>query len=171
MVLLAEGQMTRDLRELIDGNPRLSPEQKAQLANDRKTMSMYEKSGMNALMSSDASVAFVTKDSGARESLANGMVRDTAEGKIDYTLVLDGPLHRRYAGLLTRGAVKYGKRNWCKAFDAPVGADRDATIARFRESATRHFFQWLEGDRTEDHAAAVIFNMNGYEAMTTGEKH
>lgn len=110
-------------------------------------------------------VEFVTKDSGQRENLANGMVRDTTEGKTDYTLVLDGPLIERYAQLLTRGAAKYGKRNWCKAFASTDKTAREATKERFRESAFRHFMQWINGDRSEDHAAAVIFNMNGLEAM------
>lgn len=108
---------------------------------------------------------FTTKDSGQRIDLANGMVRDTSEGKEDYTLLLDGPLFKRWAQLLTRGAQKYGKRNWCKALKANPGDAREDTKARFKESAMRHFMQWMEGDRTEDHAAAVIFNLNGYEAM------
>ncbi len=110
-------------------------------------------------------MTFETKDSGARVDLANGMVRDVSDGKIDYTLLLDGPLFKRWAELLARGAAKYGKRNWCKSFESPPGAAREETRARFRESAMRHFFQWLEGDRTEDHAAAVLFNLNGYEAL------
>lgn len=36
-------------------------------------------------------------------------------------------------------------------------------MERFRESAARHFFQWMRGDTDEDHAAAVVFNLNGYE--------
>lgn len=115
-------------------------------------------------------MTYETKDSGARVAQANGMVRDTSTGKVDYTLLLDGPLLRRWAELLARGAAKYGKRNWCKAFDAPPGDTREETRARFRESAMRHFFQWLEGDRTEDHAAAVLFNLNGYEALRDGDE-
>lgn len=99
---------------------------------------------------------FTVKDSGKREQFDSGMVRDTTEGKIDYLLALDGPMFKRYAIHLTKGAVKYAKRNWMQA-DGPEEYDR------FRESATRHFFQWLEGDRSEDHAAAVIFNIGGAE--------
>jgi hypothetical protein len=36
-------------------------------------------------------------------------------------------------------------------------------MERFRESAARHFVQWMNGERDEDHAAAVVFNLNGYE--------
>ncbi len=113
----------------------------------------------------DSGQGFVTKDSGQRAQFANGMVRDTADDKIDWSLLLDGPLLVRWAELLTRGAKKYGKRNWTLAFDAPPGDAREETRARFLESAFRHFMQWVRGDRDEDHAAAVIFNMNGYEAM------
>lgn len=108
---------------------------------------------------------WTTKDSGKRENLANGMVRDTEDGKLDYTLVFDGPMFERWAGLLTRGAVKYEARNWMKALAATIIGERTVTKARFLRSATRHFIQWLKGQRDEDHAAAVFFNINGYEAM------
>ena len=84
------------------------------------------------------------------------MVRDTTEGKTDYSLALDGPMFERYAEHLTKGAQKYAKRNWMKA-------SGEAEYERFKESALRHFLQWLRGDRDEDHAAAVWFNVNGAE--------
>lgn len=96
------------------------------------------------------------KDSGARTTFDSGMVRDVADGKIDYSLALDGPMFKRYAEHLTNGAKKYSKRNWMKARG-------QAELDRFRESALRHFMQWVNGDTDEDHAAAVIFNLNGYE--------
>lgn len=96
------------------------------------------------------------KDSGKREEFASGMVRDTADGKTRYDLVLDGPMFHRLAEHLTKGAQKYAPRNWMKATGP-------AELERFRESAVRHFFQWLHGDTDEDHAAAVFFNINGYE--------
>lgn len=108
--------------------------------------------------------AFVTKDSGQRQEMGGGMVRDVADGKTDWSLIFDGPLAKRWAELMTRGAVKYDARNWMLGLRA-AGLPRDKIKARFRESALRHMMQWLEGDRTEDHAAAVLFNLNGYEAM------
>jgi hypothetical protein len=96
------------------------------------------------------------KDSGKREAFASGMVRDTAEDKIDYSLIFDGPMLERWAQHLTNGAKKYEKRNWMKA----SGNDE---YDRFRESALRHFIQWFRGDKDEDHAAAVFFNVNGAE--------
>ena len=63
---------------------------------------------------------------------------------------------KRWAELMTRGAEKYDDDNWMKA-------NSMAEYTRFRQSAARHFEQWLAGDRDEDHAAGVIFNINGAE--------
>lgn len=93
------------------------------------------------------------KDSGKREEYASGMVRDTAEDKIDYSLVLDGPMFARWAVHMTKGAKKYSKRNWMKA-------SGEAEFERATESLTRHFIQYVRGDTDEDHAAAVMFNLN-----------
>jgi len=65
-------------------------------------------------------------------------------------------MFERYAALMTRGAQKYTARNW-------MGAHTAEELNRFRESAIRHFIQWFRGDVDEDHAAAVIFNLNGAE--------
>jgi hypothetical protein len=97
--------------------------------------------------------SFVIKDSGKREEYTSGMVRDTAEGKIDYTLALDGPMFKRYAIHLTNGAKKYSKRNWMKAAG-------QAEFERATESLARHFFQYILGETDEDHGAAIIFNIN-----------
>lgn len=104
---------------------------------------------------------FTIKDSGAREEFTSGMVRDTATDKTDYTRIMDGPMFDRWAAHLTKGAVKYpdvklGVSNWTLA-------NGEAELVRFRKSAMRHFRQWVRGDRDEDHAAAVFFNINGAE--------
>jgi hypothetical protein len=103
---------------------------------------------------------FTIKDSGKRQEFASGMVRDSAE-KTEYTRVLDGPMLRRWAEHLTKGAKKYpdvspGVANWTLA-------NSEAELRRFRESAFRHFPQWMNGDEDEDHAASVVFNLNGHE--------
>lgn len=97
--------------------------------------------------------SFIVKDSGKRQEFAGGMVRDVTEGKIDYTLCLDGPMFERWAEHMTKGASKYSKRNWMLAQD-------EAVYERARESALRHFIAWLKNIRDEDHAAAVYFNIN-----------
>lgn len=99
---------------------------------------------------------FVIKDSGKREQFSSGMVRDISGNKTDYTLILDGPMFERWAIHLTNGAKKYAKRNWMKA----AGEEE---YNRFKESALRHLIQWFHGERDEDHAAAVFFNINGAE--------
>ena len=108
-------------------------------------------------------MSYLLKDSGQRQQFDSGMVRDTATDKIDYSLALDGPMFERLAAHLTKGAQKYSKRNWMQA-------SGDAELARFRESAVRHFVQWLRGDEDEDHAASVFFNINGYEFVREKER-
>ena len=62
----------------------------------------------------------------------------------------------RVAELLARGAEKYESRNWEQA-------QGDEELERFKASAFRHLMQWVAGDEDEDHAAAVVFNLLGYE--------
>lgn len=99
---------------------------------------------------------FVVKDSGRRQQFKSGMVRDTHEGKLLYSLALDGPMFLRWVTHLTKGAIKYAVRNWMQA-------DGAEELERFRESALRHFLQWYWGEDDEDHGAAVFFNINSAE--------
>jgi hypothetical protein len=117
---------------------------------------------------------FVVRDSGERASFASGMVRDISTDKLRPDLVDDGPMLLRWILLVTRGAVKYAARNWMKA----CGREE---YDRFLESTDRHYIIWKwyrkyglnieqlpDGPITreplkEDHAAAVIFNINGTE--------
>lgn len=103
------------------------------------------------------------KDSGARAEFDSGMVRDTAEDKIDFSnlFVHFEPMGTRYAIHLTKGRNKYpdpepGVPNWTLA----SGGEE---LQRFLQSADRHYKQWRRGDTDEDHAAAVLFNINGAE--------
>lgn len=103
-------------------------------------------------------LGFTVKDSGARQEFASGMVRDTSEGKVDYTRLLDGPMLKRWAEHLTRAEKKYpdiapGVANWTLG-------DGPEELQRARKSAFRHMVQWLLGDVDEDHASAVYFNIN-----------
>ena len=81
------------------------------------------------------------------------MKRDVSTSKCKPHLVLEGPMFERWAALMTRGAEKYGDNNWKKAKGS-------AELTRARESAFRHFMQWWRGESDEDHAAAVVFNIN-----------
>lgn len=88
----------------------------------------------------------------------SGMNRESEDGKIDYLLVRDGPMYRRWAELLTRAVENRGRRNWMLA----SGED---DLERFKRGAARHFEQWLAGEDDEDHAAALFFNVNGVERL------
>lgn len=101
-------------------------------------------------------VDFVVKDSGERQEFSGGMVRDVTTGKTFWHLVADGPMLRRWAVHLTKGANKYAAQNW-------MLAQGETEYKRFKESAYRHFMQWYYGDVDEDHAAATYFNINGAE--------
>lgn len=106
-------------------------------------------------------MSYEIKDSGVRQEFKSGMVRDTTTGKINFWRIMVGPMFKRWAIHLTKGAVKYpdvqpGVSNWTLAAG-------DEELARFKDSALRHFIQWYEGDQDEDHAAAVFFNINGAE--------
>lgn len=109
----------------------------------------------------DNRTVFIVKDSGERQEFTSGMVRDITAGKTDWHRVADGPMLKRWAEHLTKGKDKYpdvepGTPNWTLA-------SGPHEMQRFRESAFRHFMQWYLHDCDEDHAAAVIFNINGFE--------
>ena len=99
---------------------------------------------------------YITKDSGKRQSYKSGMVRDTVDGKPRYDLIYL-PMLTRLAELHARGVAKYGERNWEKA-------NSIEEMNRFKASAFRHFISWLENEEDEDHASAILFNINAYEA-------
>lgn len=98
---------------------------------------------------------FSTKDSGKKLVFKSGMNRDISDDKPDYTLVWH-PFLLRFVELLARGAAKYGRDNWKKA-------SGQEELVRFKQSALRHMYQYLEGDESEDHASAVLFNLMGAE--------
>lgn len=90
----------------------------------------------------------VTKDSGQREQFDTGAHRDMRRGKGRYDL-LSPFMVKRLAQLMERGAEKYDVRNWEQGF--PFG--------RCLDSALRHVFQYLAGERDEDHLAGAVFNI------------
>jgi len=100
---------------------------------------------------------YETKDSGERVEFSSGMRRDTTKGKARYDLI---PLQilKRWAELVGRGAEKYGERNW-------ELADSEEELDRFKQSAFRHFIQWMSNEQDEDHALAVFFNIAAYETI------
>ncbi len=87
------------------------------------------------------------KDSGKRQKFETGARRDTQDNKPRYDLFPLSPLFR-LAMHYTNGAVKYGEHNWTKGMP----------MSRFYASMFRHMISWAEGDRSEDHLAAVAWN-------------
>lgn len=95
---------------------------------------------------------FVTKSSGTHRAFGTGSVRDGATGKGRYDLIPPIAL-RRLAALYERGAVVYGNRNWEKG---------QPLCESFLDSAMSHFVQLMGREPTEDHAAAILWNIAGY---------
>jgi hypothetical protein len=101
------------------------------------------------------------KDSGQRITFASGSMRDPSTGKIKWSRITFGPMMRRWAQHLTTAEAKYP--------DVAPGVpnfmliETPEELARYKESAFRHFVSWCYGETDEDHAAAVFFNINGVE--------
>lgn len=100
----------------------------------------------------------VIKDTGDRTQFASGAVRDMHKGKGRCDL-LPMCVLLRLAKHYEAGAVKYSDRNWEKGIPAHSFAD----------SALRHLFKYLDGQKDEDHLIAAIWNLCGL--AWTEEKH
>jgi hypothetical protein len=88
------------------------------------------------------------KDSGQRQEFSTGAKRDTQGGKGRFDL-LPGHALTRLARHFENGAVKYGDDNWRKGMP----------LNRYLDSAFRHLVKFMDGERDEDHAIAVVWNM------------
>ena len=111
---------------------------------------------------------FVTKDSGKRNEYSSGMKRDTEDGKprMDLLFVKCMPYEEqlmvRYGHLRARGAAKY-----CETY-TDINCEKAETYeeyCRYKSSFMRHASQWMCGDRSEDHAAACVFNLQMAEMV------
>jgi hypothetical protein len=106
---------------------------------------------------------YQTKDSGKRFESPDGMVRDTSEGKPQFTLMFpkgipfEDQLMTRVADLYHRGGVKYGPRNWEKS-------STEEALAKHEDCLMRHVVKFLLGvEDGEDHAAAIVWNVNAVD--------
>ena len=90
---------------------------------------------------------FVTKDSGEREQFDTGSQRDSQAGKPRYDLIPSLAL-KRVADLYARGAEKYDDWNWAKG----------QNYSRVMASLERHLHAFKQGETSEDHLAAVVWN-------------
>jgi hypothetical protein len=86
-------------------------------------------------------------DSGSRQSFETGAVRDASGGKPIMSLVTPFAI-RRLGRWYTLGAQKYAPRNW----------EKGMPLTRYLDSLERHVLAFKEGDDTEDHLAAIMWN-------------
>ena len=87
-------------------------------------------------------------DSGVREKFDTGSKRDTRDGKGRFDLLPTRAL-LRLARHFEAGAKKYGDRNW----------EKGQPLSRYMDSAIRHSFKYLQGERDEDHLIAAAWNL------------
>jgi hypothetical protein len=80
---------------------------------------------------------------------ATGAHRSSAAGKGRYDLI-PTEAKRRVAIKYEQGGINHGDRNW----------EKGMPFSRLVDSAQRHLDQYLSGDRSEDHLAAIVWNVN-----------
>lgn len=91
-------------------------------------------------------------DTGTRTSFNTGAVRDGASGKGTPNRIPPIAI-RKMAQRFEDGATKYpdtapGKPNWMQGIP----------LSRYQDAIVRHLMQWAEGDTSEDHLGAVLWN-------------
>jgi len=86
-------------------------------------------------------------DSGKRSEFDTGAVRDAMEGKGMPSLLPIAAL-RAASKRFEDGANKYGRDNWTKGIP----------LSRYIDSLYRNLWQFMEGDESEDHAGAIVWN-------------
>ena len=85
--------------------------------------------------------------SGAEESFGTGAVRDMSHDKMRPDLF--SPFaEERVGNWLMLGARRYAERNW----------EKGMPFSRCWASLCRHKTKWQQGQRDEDHLAAIVFN-------------
>jgi len=78
----------------------------------------------------------------------SGAQRDTGEGKLRMSLIPQNELERVMKRFLD-GAEKYGENNWTNGMPLSV----------YYDCMHRHMTAWWKNDQSEDHAAAIVWNM------------
>ena len=87
---------------------------------------------------------------GEKRQFSTGSVRHSRKGKGRYDLIPPTGL-RRLAVHYENGADVYGDRNW----------EKGQPLSSYIDSMLRHGQDYLSGDRSEDHLAAVAWNAFG----------
>ena len=87
-----------------------------------------------------------------------GAIRDTQEGKEDYTETISWTAMKRFAKYMTGKKAKYGQGNFKKGIP----------IENYEQSLLRHVQKYMENkyeggvvETEEDHLAAMVFNIFG----------
>ena len=86
-------------------------------------------------------------DSGERSEFKTGAVRDASKGKGIPSAIPTRAL-LKLAKRFEDGAAKYDRDNWKQGIP----------ISRYIDSLYRHLWAFMDGDDTEDHLGAVIWN-------------
>ena len=86
-------------------------------------------------------------DSGERSEFQTGAVRDASYGKGLPSAIPPRAL-MRLARRFEDGAAKYNRDNWKQGIP----------LSRYVDSLYRHLWAFMEGDASEDHLGAVIWN-------------
>ena len=86
-------------------------------------------------------------NSGVKAEYETGAVRDSKTGNGIPSLIPPFAL-RAAAKRFEDGAVHYGRNNWQKGIP----------LSRYVDSLYRHLWQFMEGDESEDHAGAIVWN-------------
>mgnify|MGYP003647294364 FL=1 len=89
----------------------------------------------------------VLPDSGERSEFNTGAVRDAMRGKGMPSCIPTEAL-RAVAKRFEDGATKYGRDNWRKGIP----------LSRYVDSLYRHLWAYMDGDTSEDHGGAIIWN-------------
>lgn len=82
------------------------------------------------------------------EQFDTGAIRESKQGKGRYDLLPPYALFR-IALIFEVGGKQKGDRNW----------EKGIPLWSFFSSAVRHLFQWMSGDRTEDHLGQAAWNI------------
>jgi hypothetical protein len=80
-------------------------------------------------------------------SFETGAIRDAMEEK-GFPHMVPPTILRRLGVHFERGAKKYAKHNWMKGIP----------LSRYQDALMRHTLAWAEGDASEDHLAAIVWN-------------
>lgn len=86
-------------------------------------------------------------DSGERSEFNTGAVRDASKGKGIPSAIPPRAL-MKLARRFEDGAAKYERDNWKQGIP----------LSRYVDSLYRHLWAYMDGDKTEDHLGAIIWN-------------